>query len=59
LILEALGVAEKINEYLPLPPHLMGTIFEDLQTISIMMSSKEHGNRKKANIPILKYFFFD
>jgi len=59
LILEALGVAEKINEYLPLPPHLMGTIFEDLQTISVMMSSKEHGNRKRANIPILKYFFFD
>jgi len=59
LILEALRVAEKINEYLPLPPHLMGTIFEDLQTISVMMSSKEHGNRKKANIPILKYFFFD
>lgn len=33
LILKALGVAEEINEYLPLPPHLMGTVFEDLQTI--------------------------
>jgi len=59
LILEALRVAEKINEYLPLSPHLMGTIFEDLQIISVMMSSEEYGNRKKAKIPVLKYFFFD
>jgi hypothetical protein len=48
LILEALGVAEKINEYLPLPPHLMGTIFEDLQIISVMKSFEEQWKQKEG-----------
>jgi hypothetical protein len=33
LILEALRVAEEIDEYLPLPSHLMGTILKYLKSI--------------------------
>jgi hypothetical protein len=31
LVLGTLGVAEEINKYLPLPTHLMGTIFKNLE----------------------------
>jgi len=38
LILEALRVAEEINKYLSLPPHLVGTIFKDLRIILHLIS---------------------
>jgi hypothetical protein len=52
LILEALRVAEEINKYLSLPPHLMGTIFEDLRIVLQLISLlKNMGDVWLAAIP--------